>query len=158
VIATFIERLASQRQTRVNEFVRTNLEKVMSFVNVKNSAIHATRARRALIAFGVTVLSFGAGIVHAKPITQVEVSLAGLDLSQPHDAQQAYAKLNNAARHVCQHLDIMEPRGMKSRNQCYKIALANAVSSVNNAYLTQLHQSDKRVRLAQGVLERSNAS
>ncbi len=131
----------------------------MSLATAKNSAIHAIRSRRvAMIALGATVLSLGSGIVQARPIAQMEVSLAGLDLSRPEDAQQAYAKLNKAAKQVCIKVDLMEPRGLKSRNQCYRIALANAVNSVNNAYLTQLHRSDKRVWLAQSVLDRSNAS
>lgn len=131
----------------------------MSFANVKNSAIRAIRSRRvAMVACGVAVMSIGSGIVQAQPLPQREVSLAGLDLSQPDDLKQAYEKLSKAAKQVCMEMDMIEQRGMKSRMQCYKISLANAVNSVNNAYLTQLHQSDKRVRLAQGTLKRSNAS
>ncbi|MFL6577500.1 MAG: UrcA family protein [Povalibacter sp.] len=130
----------------------------MYFANLKSSATDATRARRALLtAIGVTALSFASATVMAEtPLPSTVVSLQGLDLSQPSDAKQAYAKLNKAAKQVCQQFDIAEPRGMKVRNQCFKTALANAVNAVNNESLTQLHQSDRNVRLAQRMGNRVN--
>jgi UrcA family protein len=130
----------------------------MSFVNVRNSATHATRARRALIsAVGVTLLSLGSATVcAASPLPQKEVSLADLDLSLAADTNKAYGRLAAAAKVVCRQIDIAEPRGMRSRNQCFKVALANAVNTVNNEQLTRLHQSDRSVRLAQRISNRTS--
>jgi len=130
----------------------------MSIINVKNSATHATRARRALItALGVTVLSLGTATVWAaSPLPQKEVSLADLDLSQAADTAKAYGRLAAAAKDVCRQIDIAEPRGMRTRNQCFKVTLANAVNTVNNEQLTQLHQSDRKVRLAQRISNRTS--
>ena len=134
----------------------------MSFVKVKikNSATVATTARRALVvAFGVTALSFGsANVWAADPLPQKEVSLVGLDLSQPADASQAYSRIAAAAKDVCRQLAIREQAGLKRVQQCFKQSLANAVKAVDNEQLTRLHQSDRNVRMAQRSSNRADKS
>jgi UrcA family protein len=126
---------------------------------MQNSVTHATRTRRALFsALAVTALSFAGATVHAEATLPAEqVSLADLDLSRSDDAQRAYTRLSTAAKHVCRQLAADEPRGMRRTNQCYRNALANAVTAVGNVHLSQLHRLDRNVRLAQRGLNRTGA-
>ena len=131
----------------------------MSFVKVKNSATVATSARRALLAaLTVTSLSFAAVSAHAGAPTQIEVSLAGLNLATQGDAKKAYSRLRTAAQKVCHGLESRDPRGRLQHDRCYQQALANAVADVHNGNVSALHLSDRTVRVAQREMETAKGS
>ncbi|HKE95671.1 MAG TPA: UrcA family protein [Povalibacter sp.] len=128
----------------------------MSSKSCVEYAIHATRARRVLLAIvGGAVLSLAAAGASVASETagewlapQVTVSLAGLDLASQKDARSAYSQLQHAARSVCRELENRDPRGLRQYENCYNRALSNAVAAVDNRNLTALHRSDSNIRIA----------
>jgi UrcA family protein len=123
----------------------------MSIKSSMDSAINATSVRHLLLtAIGVTALSLVAVNVRAEaPAPQVTVSLAGLNLATQADAKTAYSKLRRAAKTVCHEMESRDLHGSLGYEQCYRNALANAIGSVDNGNLTELHRSDRTVRIAQ---------
>ena len=67
---------------------------------------------------------------------KITVSTAGLDLSQPAGAREAYARLQKAARVVCTDGDRVGLEPPTSFTGCYEKALGDAVRSARRPQLT----------------------
>ena len=66
---------------------------------------------------------------------KITVSTAGLDLSQPADARELYARLRYAADSACTSANIVGLEPVASYHACYEKALGDAVRSVNQPQL-----------------------
>ncbi len=70
---------------------------------------------------------------------KITVSTAGLDLSQPAGAREAYARLQKAAGIACTHgmrVDLQPPASFAG---CYEKTLGDAIRSANVPLLTQVY-------------------
>ncbi|HEY6643186.1 UrcA family protein [Povalibacter sp.] len=103
----------------------------------------------AIAAAGVVTGSLLAASVQARPAApQIRVPLDRYDLSKQAHADQLYSRLQRAARTVCGSREARELKIRQLNEECYATALANAVTDVNDAKLTALHQSDSELRIA----------
>ncbi len=124
----------------------------MSLRSQLDQAIHATRTRRMLVtAIGVTALSLIAGNVSAQTAApQMVVSLADINLATPSGAEQAYVRLQRAARSVCRGYEARNLHGRERHAKCYANALSDAVADIDSVNVTALLNSDRSVvRVAQ---------
>ena len=69
----------------------------------------------------------------------LQVSSQGLDLTQPNDAQQFYARLDHAAQIVCTHGDRVDLVPVDDPKGCHEKALAGAVRAAKVPLLTQIY-------------------
>lgn len=91
--------------------------------------------------FAAFVLSANVAMAEERVVTAPSVSIvySQTDLASTHGVQTLYARLKNAARHVCPDVDVRElARGVPAR-LCYENALARAVEGVRRPELTTLH-------------------
>ena len=75
---------------------------------------------------------------------KISVSTAGLDLSQPADAREVYARIQDAAYVVCTDGDRVGLALPTSFTGCYEKALGDAVRSVNQPQLTMAYLATHR--------------
>jgi UrcA family protein len=75
----------------------------------------------------------------------LRVSAAGLDLSQPADAQIFYTRLRKAAWVVCTHGDRVDLEPADDVKGCVEKALADAVRFVKAPMLTQVYLANHTV-------------
>jgi UrcA family protein len=109
----------------------------------------SARARGVLTAFGAVLALFAAsGHAGADPM-QKAVRYADLNLSNPQDASQLYARLERAAAVVCRTYEGFELSRKRMHEACEQEALSAAVAQVDDAALTALHNAGARVRVAQ---------
>ena len=97
---------------------------------------------RSLIGAATVVYTLLAGNVaaHEKIVTDsVQVSPAGLDLSQPADAQKFYTRLKNAAWLVCTSGTRVDLLPSEDPIRCYQKALGDAVHATNKPMVTQIY-------------------
>ena len=97
---------------------------------------------RLLIGAATVVCAMFAGNVpaHEKIVTDsVQVSHAGLDLSQAADAQKFYTRLKNAAWLVCTAGTRVDLLPSVDPVRCYEKALGDAVRATNKPMVTQIY-------------------
>jgi UrcA family protein len=87
-----------------------------------------------------SLLGFGAAIgcassAHADEATEVKVSYADLNLSQPVDVQTLYRRLRNAAASVCSQYQSRELAVHHAYTRCYESALESAVAEIRSPEL-----------------------
>jgi UrcA family protein len=70
---------------------------------------------------------------------KISVSTAGLDLNQPADAREVYARIKHAADIVCTHGMRVDLVPVQQYVGCYEKALGNAVRSVNQPQLSMVY-------------------
>jgi UrcA family protein len=90
-----------------------------------------------------------AGNVSAKDhnvTVALRVSAAGLDLSQPADAQTFYTRLKQAARVVCTHGNRVDLEPVDDEKRCFEKALADAVRFVEAPLLTQVYLANHTIQ------------
>ena len=87
-----------------------------------------------------SLFSVGAWAADVDAVPAVSVSYEGLDLSTKQGAQILYTRLQGAARQVCSDFDGRELSRRAKWRACYNDALSRAVSQVNQATVTNLHQ------------------
>jgi UrcA family protein len=110
-------------------------------------------SRRALaIACGAAALTLSAAGAHAADAPEAAptktVRYADLNLSNPDDAAELYARLSRAARVVCRSYDDRALEMQRLKKACEYEALTNAVETVNAAALDAVHESESRIRFA----------
>jgi UrcA family protein len=109
----------------------------------------STGVRSVLTAFSAAAALFaGNGYAYADPM-QKAVQYADLNLSNPDDASQLYARLERAAAVVCRTYEGFELSRKRMHEACEQEALSAAVAQVDNPALTSLHAADARIRVAQ---------
>jgi UrcA family protein len=77
---------------------------------------------------------------------KISVSTAGLDLSQPADARELYARLRKAAYIACTHGMRVDLEPPISLNGCYEKALGDAVRSAHQPQLSIVYLATHTVR------------
>ena len=77
---------------------------------------------------------------------KISVSTAGLDLSQPAGAREAYARLQKAAGIACTHGMRVDLRPPASFAGCYEKALGEAVRSAHRPQLTIVYLATHTLR------------
>ena len=88
----------------------------------------------------VCTLFAGNGVAKEKIVSvSVQVSRAGLDLSQPADAQKFYTRLKNAAWLVCTRGTRVNLLPSVDPIRCYQQALGDAVHATNKPLVTQIY-------------------
>jgi UrcA family protein len=102
-----------------------------------------------LTAFGAALALFAANSHAGADPMQKAVRYADLNLSNPQDASQLYARLERAAAVVCRSYEGFELSRKRIHEACEDEALSAAVAQVDHAALTALHNTDARVRVAQ---------
>ena len=70
---------------------------------------------------------------------KISVSTAGLDLSQPANARELYARIEHAADIVCTHGMRVDLEPVQHFVACYEKALGDAVRSVNQPQLSLVY-------------------
>ena len=102
----------------------------------------AVTSARLLLGAATAACALFAGSVAAKDkiVTEsVRVSPAGLDLTQPADAQTFYTRLENAARIVCTRGTRVGLLPVENQFKCYENALGEAVHASNRPLVTQIY-------------------
>jgi UrcA family protein len=139
----------------------------MSVTSVQsNQRARANSLRHAIYtAFGTVTLSLLGVGAHADTLqdtqAQKTVSYSDLDLSRQNAAQMLYARLKGAAKQVCGDAngrDLRHLRELEMYQDCYKKALADAVTSVDKSSVTALYRSDANVRTAQATTSARTSS
>ena len=77
---------------------------------------------------------------------KITVSTAGLDLSQPAGAREAYARLQKAADIACTHGNRVDLEPPTSLHACYEKALGDAVHSAHQPQLSMVYLASHTVR------------
>jgi UrcA family protein len=72
------------------------------------------------------------------------VAYRDLDLSRDSGVATLYARINSAARRVCEPMDDLLEKLSRDRLNCREDAIARAVSEVNSPALTSYHQAQAR--------------
>ena len=102
----------------------------------------AVTSARLLVGAAAVVCALFVGNVAAKEeivSVSVQVSAAGLDLSQPADAQKFYARLQNAARLVCKGGNRVDLVPSDDPVRCSQQALGDAVRATNKPLVTLIY-------------------
>ena len=102
----------------------------------------AATSARLLVGAAAVVCTLFVGNVAAKEkivTVSVQVSAAGLDLSQPADAQTFYTRLENAAWIVCTRGTRVGMVPPDDKFRCYQKALGEAVHASNKPLVTQIY-------------------
>ena len=102
----------------------------------------AVTSARLLLGAATAACALFAGSVAAKDkiVTEsVRVSPAGLDLTQPADAQTFYTRLENAAWVVCTRGTRVGLLPVDNQFKCYQNALGDAVHASNEPLVTQIY-------------------
>jgi UrcA family protein len=119
---------------------------------MRSPFVHITKFERTaeqlvrVVAVGCLIF---AGNVSAKDhnvTVALRVSAAGLDLSQPADAQTFYTRLRKAAWIVCTHGDRVDLEPADDEKGCIEKALADAVRSVKAPMLTQVYLANHTIQ------------
>jgi UrcA family protein len=108
-----------------------------------------SRGSRPLLGIGAVAFAIFASPLSAKDsevTIALHVSAAGLDLTEPADAQKFYTRLKNAARVVCTHGDRVDLVPSDDPQGCYEKALADAVRAVKAPLITQIYLASHMVR------------
>ena len=110
-------------------------------------------SRRVLwTAVGAAAASLFAANVHAAIEPQQKlVRYADLNLAKSADASELYARLERAAKAVCRGYAGPELSRKRMRLQCEDRALSDAVNAIDHSALKALHDSESRIRVAQGA-------
>jgi UrcA family protein len=96
----------------------------------------------------LSVNAHAAGAYATDAPAQRTVDYTDLDLSAPTDANVLYARLQKAAKMVCEPFESRDLRMLGQHKVCYQQALSSAVATVNHTAITALYQSDKNLRFA----------
>jgi UrcA family protein len=114
---------------------------------------HSSFSRRALWSAvgGAATVLFAADVHAAVEPQQKIVRYADLDLANPQDASELYARLERAAQAVCRTHAGSELSRKRMSLQCEAQALSDAVNAIDHSALKALHNSDSRIRVAQGA-------
>ncbi len=108
-----------------------------------------SRCTRPLLGIGAVVVAIFASPLSAKDsevTVALRVSAAGLDLTEPADAQKFYTRLKAAARVVCTHGDRVDLVPSDDPQGCYEKSLAEAVRAVKAPLITQIYLASHMVR------------
>ena len=95
-----------------------------------------------IVALALT-LSMGASAAIKGTDLAVRVDVQDLDLTTVQGKQVLHARLKRAAKQVCGSQDVRTAGSLenaRTNRACYNEALAGAVQSVENRYLTAYHQ------------------
>jgi UrcA family protein len=76
--------------------------------------------------------------VHSVAVS-VSVSASGLDLSEPADARELYARLQKAARSACKSSSQVGLEFLTNFGDCIEQALGDAVGSINQPQVTLVY-------------------
>jgi UrcA family protein len=96
---------------------------------------------------GMTTIALGVGVSHASTATpdqdapKIVVRYAGLDLTQPRDAQRLYRRIQTAAQLVCENYKPEGASGLTRYQACINNAVARAVEDVNSTQVTEIHEA-----------------
>ena len=102
----------------------------------------AVTSAHLMVGAAAVVCTLFVGSVAAKDkfvTVSVQVSAAGLDLSQPADAQKFYTRLQNAARLVCKGGNRVDLAPPDDPIRCFQQALGDAVHVTNKPMVTQIY-------------------
>ncbi len=108
-----------------------------------------SRCTGLLLGIGAVVVAIFASPLSAKDsevTVAFRVSAAGLDLTEPADAQKFYTRLKAAARVVCTHGDRVDLVPSDDPQGCYEKSLAEAVRAVKAPLITQIYLASHMVR------------
>jgi UrcA family protein len=108
-----------------------------------------SRLTRPLLGIGAVVFAIFSSHSSAKDsevTVALHVSAAGLDLTEPADAQKFYTRLKAAARVVCTHGDRVDLVPSDDPQGCYEKSLAEAVRAVKAPLITQIYLASHLVR------------
>jgi len=108
--------------------------------------------RTSIIIAAVAAALLTGSVAHAASDTdtiQMKVSVAGLDLSNPRDAQVAYSRIKGASTSACDYINEDSSLANVSQfNQCRKDFTAKAVAQIGSPTLTQVATGSSPIRLA----------
>jgi len=114
----------------------------------------------AIAALGAATLSlFSVSASAEAPIPQQQVNFGDLDLSKSRDTARLYSRLRSASSAVCS--DFAGYRGTRMRDRyaaCIDRALNDAIATIGNPSLAELHASKKEMRLAQSTTDAESKS
>jgi UrcA family protein len=95
-----------------------------------------------VLAGPLNVLAASAANIDDRPSRVV--AYGDLDLSRDSGVATLYARINSAARRVCEPMDDLLEKLSRDRLDCREDAIARAVSEVNSPALTSYHQAKAR--------------
>jgi UrcA family protein len=111
----------------------------------------------------VIAVALCAGAVVAKDhdvTITIHVSVAGLDLSQPADADRFYARIQSAAWKACTDGNRVDLVPLDDVKGCYEKSLGNAIRLANLPHLTNIYLATHTLQQAEacGIHARLQAS
>jgi len=108
--------------------------------------------RTAFIIAAVAAAVLTGAVAHAAPdsdTVSMKVSVAGLDLSNPRDAQVAYSRIKAASTSACDYVnEDTALANVAQYNQCREDFTAKAVAQIGSPTLTQVATGASPIRLA----------
>ncbi len=116
---------------------------------MRSNALHTAAKRFVLTGLAAIVCTFATSgaIAGGTEERSMTVRFAELDLSKQAGVEVLYRRIKSAAWTVCGGRDPIARINI-AKSQCYKTAVANAVTQVNAPLLTALHTEKTKTRLA----------
>jgi len=111
----------------------------MSFMNRKRGVLGLAVLCTAALATTAAVAS-----PQDTDVPTLSVKYHAADVAQPGGAERLYARIQRAARLVCQRPDDRDLAAYAGYRQCFDRAVDTAVSNVNVTALTALHRAKTR--------------
>ncbi len=93
------------------------------------------------VAFSTPVISTAGTMPLEKDVNSITVSFADLNLSNDSGVETLYQRLKAGARRSCGTVSARQLNLFRLTKECVKNALAEAVDSIDNEKLDQLHSS-----------------
>jgi UrcA family protein len=91
--------------------------------------------------FAVPAISTAATMNTDRNVNPVTVSFADLNLTQDKGVETLYGRLKAGAKQSCGTVSARQLNLFRSNKECLKTALTDAVESINNEKLSELHSS-----------------
>lgn len=93
------------------------------------------------VVFSIPAIGMATTMTHEKNVNPVTVSFADLNLAQDKGVETLYQRLKFGARQSCGTVSARQLNIFRANKECIESALAEAVESIDNEKLNQLHAS-----------------
>ena len=91
--------------------------------------------------FAVPAISTAATMNTGSNVNPVTVSFADLNLTQDKGVETLYSRLKAGAKQSCGTVSARQLKLFRTNKECLKTALTDAVESIDNEKLSELHSS-----------------
>jgi UrcA family protein len=118
------------------EFLTFTEENIMNILNKQKILALAL-----ITSFAVPAISTAATMNQGRNSNPVTVSFADLNLSQDKGVETLYSRLRAGAKQSCGTVSARQLNLFRTNKECVNTALTDAVESIDNEKLTDLHSS-----------------